>query len=108
MALRREVVNLVGLHLRDDAYQRGGVGQIAPVKRKEAFPVHVADPFVKIEVLDAPGVERGAAADYAVDLISFGEKEFGEKRAVLARYAGYKSCFHDLLLWNVYVSQLIL
>ena len=58
MALRRQVVDLVGLHLLDDADQIGGVGQVAVVQMQ----AHVALVRVLVEVIDAVGVEarRGA------------------------------------------------
>jgi hypothetical protein len=72
VALRGEVVDLAGL----DRLQRPGqavlVDEVAVVQREA-----VAD------VVDAPGVERAAAADEAVDLVSLLQEQLGEIAAVL-------------------------
>jgi hypothetical protein len=39
MALRRQIVDLVRLHLLDDANQIGGVGQIPIVQHQPAIPL---------------------------------------------------------------------
>ena len=84
MALRGQVVDLVGLHLLDDADQAGAVGQVAVVQDEAP----VVDVRVLVEVVDAVGVEqRGAALD-AVDLVALVEQELGEVGAVLAGDAG--------------------
>ena len=84
VALRAQVVDLVGLHLLDDADQVGRVGQVAVVQ-VEAL---VVDVRVLVEVVDAVGVEqRGAALD-AVNLVALLEQELGEIGAVLAGDAG--------------------
>ena len=57
MALRGEVVYLIGLGLRYGAYEGCGVCHVAVVEVDEAFAVHVAHPLVEVEVLDAAGVE---------------------------------------------------
>ena len=43
---------------------------------------------IAIEMADAVGVEGGGAADDAVDVVVFGEEEFGEIGAVLSGDAG--------------------
>ena len=54
VALGGEVVDLVGLHLLDDADQVGGVGQVAIVQ-EEARAALVR---VLVEMVDPGGVER--------------------------------------------------
>jgi hypothetical protein len=54
MALRGEVVDLVGLGLLDDADQVGAVRQIAIVQ----YIVAIIDMRILIEMLDAPRIER--------------------------------------------------
>jgi len=72
VALRGEVVYLAGL----DRLQRPGqavlVDEVAVVQREA-----VAD------MVDAPRVERAAAADEAVDLVSLLQEQLGQIAAVL-------------------------
>ena len=51
---------------------------------EQAFVLHVAHPFVEVEVLDAACVERRRTADDAVNFVAFIQKELGEEGAVLA------------------------
>ena len=78
-----QVVDLVGLHLLDDAHQAGGIGQVAVVERELA----VVDVRVLVQVVDAVGVEQAAAALDAVDLVALLQEQFCQIRAVLARHA---------------------
>lgn len=87
VALRCQVVYLVGLDLLDDADERTAVGHVAIMQVDEAALLHVAHPLVEVQVLDAPGVEATAAAQDAVHLISLVQEEFGEIGPVLARNA---------------------
>ena len=87
VALCRQVVNLVGLGLLDDADERTAVGHVAVVQVDEALLFHVAHPLVKVQVLDAARVETAAAADDAVHLIAFLQQEFCQIGAVLSRDA---------------------
>ena len=68
VALRGEVVDLVGLHLLHDADQVGGVGQVAVVQEQ----LRAGLVRVLVEMVDAVGVERGGAALDAVDLVALG------------------------------------
>jgi hypothetical protein len=84
VALRGEVVDLVGLHLLDDAHQAGAVGHVAVVQDELAVRLV----RILVEMVDAVGVEeRGAALD-AVHLVALVEQELGEVGAVLAGDAG--------------------
>ena len=84
MALRREIVDLVGLNLLNDADQVGRIGQVA-VMHEEA---DIGLVRVLVEMIDAVRIdERGTALD-AVDDIALVEQEFGEKRPILAGDAG--------------------
>ena len=88
VALGGQVIDLVGLYLLDDAHQRRRVGHIAVMQGKQAFVLHVAHPFVEIEVLYATWVTRRRAADDAVHLVAFFQKKLGKEGAILARDAG--------------------
>ena len=84
MALRGEIVNLVGLHLLHDADQVRRIGQVAVIHEE----THIRLMRVLIEMIDAVGIdERGAALD-AVNDIALAEQEFGEKRAILTGDTG--------------------
>lgn len=66
MALRSQVVDLVGLELVDQPGERNGVGQV-PVMREQAHPLLMRVP---VQVVDAVGVEARGAPDHAVDLVA--------------------------------------
>ncbi len=66
VTLRGEVVDLVRLHLLDDADQVGRVGQVAIVQEQ----LDVALVRILIQMIDAIGVERRGAALDAVNLIA--------------------------------------
>ncbi len=80
MALRGEVVDLVGLYLLDHADQVGRVGEVAVVKVQP----HIALVGILVQVIDAIGVEKRGTALDAVDLVALVQQELGEVGAVLA------------------------
>jgi len=89
VALRRQVVNFVRLHLLDDADQVGGVGQVAVVENQIAM----RDVRILVEVVDAIGIEqRGAALD-AVNDVAFFKQKFGEIGTILAGDPGNQCSF---------------
>ena len=67
MALRGEVVDLVRLHLLNDANQISAVGQVAIVQDELA----VIDMRVSVQMINAVSVEQRAAPLDAVDDITF-------------------------------------
>ena len=89
MRLRREIVDLVGLRLLDDADQIGGVGQVAIVQDEARIGIM----RILVEMLDPPGVEARRPTLDAVHLVALGEQQFGEIGAVLAGDAGDQSHF---------------
>ena len=87
-----EVVDLVGLDLLDDVDERGAVGHVAVVKDE----LRVGIVGVLVDVVDTSGIEeRGAALD-AVDLVAFGEEEFGKIGSVLAGDSCNEGFLHAL------------
>ena len=84
VALGGEVVDLVRLGLLHDADEVGGVGEVAVV-HEEAAAGHVR---IRVEVVDAVGVEGAGAALDAVDGVALAEQELGQVGAVLAGDAG--------------------
>ena len=85
MALGTEVVDLIGLHLLDDALQVAAVREIAVMKgRARRLSCAISLVGVLIEVIDAGGVEGGGAAFDAVNGVALLQEEFREIGAVLA------------------------
>src|SRR5689334_5358943 len=88
MALRSEVVYLVGLRDLHHPGQRHRIRHVA-VMQDQAPAVDVG---VLIEVVDTLGVEKRRAALDAVHLVTLLEQELGEISAILARDAGNQRC----------------
>lgn len=65
MALRRKIVNLVGLRFPDNSNEIGRIGQVT-IMHEEA---RVAFVGIDIEVIDPARVERRAALDAMDDII---------------------------------------
>ena len=84
MALRSEVVYLVGVHLIQQRGQRTPVRQVGIVE-EEASAGLVKVP---IDVVEPVGVQAGGAALQAVDLVTLGKEELREVGAVLAGATG--------------------
>ena len=79
MALRPEVVDLIGLHFLYDTDQVGRVGQVAVVQEEpDVFFVRIL-----VEMIDALGVEEAAASFDAVDFVVFAKQQLGQVRSVL-------------------------
>ena len=89
MALGGQVVDLVRLHLLDDADQAGTVGQVAVVQ-DELAPGFVG---VLVQVVDAVGVEQAGPALDAMHFVALVEQKFGQVGAVLPGDAGDQSHF---------------
>ena len=84
MALRAEVVDLVGLDVTQEIDERRGVCQIAVVQ--EQAPA--LDMRVLVDPVEPLGVEARRAADDPVHLVALAEQQLGEVGAVLACDAG--------------------
>ena len=92
VALRREVVDLVGADLLDDADQVGRIGQVTIVKVKAGTP----GVRILIEMIDTGGVEgRGAPLD-AMNSVTLGEQQLGQIGAVLTGHPGDQCHFGHL------------
>ncbi len=78
VGLGREVVDFIGLNLFEDVAQAGAVRHIAIMQAE-------GDLFMRIRIdgVQAIGVEGGSAADHAVHLVAFGQQEFGQERTIL-------------------------
>ena len=91
MALRRQIVDLLRLHLLHDAHQAGGVGEI-PIVQDEPAILFVR---ILIEMIDAVGVEERSAPLDAMHLVALVEKEFRKIGAVLPGNSGNQSSLQE-------------
>ena len=87
MALGRQVVNLVGLHVLDDADQARAVGHVAVVQHKPT----VVDVGILVEVVDAVGIEQRRPPLHPMHLVTLVEEKLGEVRPVLTGHTGDQS-----------------
>ena len=92
MALRREIVNLIGLGLLLNIGQRGAVGHIPMMQAKAAIVTGLAFD----QVVDTRRVIQRCAAFDAVHGVAFAQQKFGQIRAVLSGDAGDECCFQKL------------
>jgi hypothetical protein len=84
VGLGAQVVDLVRLHLLEDAGQVGTVGQVA-VMQHEAL---VLDVGILVDVIYPLGIQRRGPALDAMDFVTLFEEERSRSRPV--RYAGYE------------------
>jgi hypothetical protein len=96
MGLGRKVVNFIWLNVINQPPDNTGIGQIAVMKKKFA----VVNMGINIEVIDPASIKSGRPSDYAVNLVTFGEQQFGKIRTVLAGYAGDEGNFATALFHN--------
>jgi hypothetical protein len=89
MALRREIVDLVGLGFLHQPDEVGGVGQVAVMQEE----VGVALVRVLVEMVNAAGVERRRPALDAMDDIALFEQQFGQIGPVLTGNPGNQRDF---------------
>ena len=82
MALGRQVVNLIGLHLANDANQAGRIRQIPVVELDFAH-----------EMVDSCGIGDGGPAGNAVDFIALFQKKLRKIRPILTGNAGNQRNF---------------
>ena len=78
MALRREVVDFVRLHLLDDADQAARIRHVA-VMQDEATVLLVR---VLVKMVDSIRIEQRSAALDAVHLVALAQQELGQVGAV--------------------------
>ena len=55
---------------------------------EQTLVLHVSHPFIKVEVFYAARIERRRAANDAMHVVAFFQKELREERAILPRDAG--------------------
>ena len=89
VALRRQVVDLVGADPVDHLDEGHGVAHVRIVEMETGLALEVRDPFA---VIDA------AAADDAVDVIALLQEELRQEAAVLAGHAGNECCLCHIFL----------
>ena len=88
MALRGQVVDLIRLHLLDDADQTAGIGHVAVVQDEMAILLV----RILIEMIDAIGIKKRGTALDTMDLITFFQEKLGQISPILAGDAG-NQCF---------------
>ena len=87
------MIDLVRLHCVDDAHEAQAVGELTIVG-EEALAI---DGRVIVKVVDTRRREGRRAALYGVDLIVLFQKQSGQIRAVLSRYACDQRCLGQFL-----------
>jgi hypothetical protein len=90
VALGGEIIDLVRLHLLDDAYQIGGVREISVVEDEPGILLVK----ILIKVVDPAGVEERAPALDAVYLISLLKQQLRKIGSILTGDACNKCSFH--------------
>ncbi len=80
VALGAEVVNFIGLDIEHEVGDVLAVGQVAVVQEEVGRGVV----GIAVNVVDPVGIEAAAAADDAVDVVTFFEQKFGQVGAILA------------------------
>src|ERR1051325_4122934 len=96
VALRGEVVHLVRTNLVQQFPEAAGVGHIREMEAETA-PVLVE---VRVNSVQAVGVEAARASFDTVDFIALLQQKFGEVGAVLAGDAGDERTFHVVFRWT--------
>ena len=86
MALGRQIVDFIRLHLPDDPDQGAAVGKVTVVEGD--FFQQVSNPG---------GVGNGCPADNSVDRVALFQKKLGKIAAILAGDAGNQRCFHSIV-----------
>jgi hypothetical protein len=89
VALGREIVDFVWLHLANNPNQARRIREIAVVKPEGRIGLV----RIEIEMINAVRIEEGGSALDAVDLVSLLQKKFGQIGAVLAGDAGNQCSF---------------
>ena len=83
MRLRAKVVDLIGLHLLDNAPQPCTVSQISRMeKESRAWFMRIY-----IDVIDAIRIERRASAEDTVNFVALIQEQFGQIGTILSRYS---------------------
>ena len=89
MALRAEVVDLIGLHLLNDPLQVAAVAQVAVVQRQAWIQLV----RILIEVINPGGVEAAGPALNAMHGVALLQQQLRQVAAVLAGDAGDQGVF---------------
>ncbi len=79
MTLGSKVINLVRLQVVDELHEVHAVGKVAIVKEQ----ADTVDVRVRVDVVDAGGVEGARAADDSMNLVAFVKQEVGKIGSIL-------------------------
>jgi len=91
MALGTQVVNLIGLHLLQDAGEVGAVGKVTVMQIEPT----VLGMGILVDVIYALGVKRRSTALDAVNFVAHVKQKLCKVGAVLAGHAGDKCFFQN-------------
>ena len=94
VALRAQVVDLVGLNVEHQVGQVLSIGQVT-VMQKQFRTGFVRIP---VDVVDPHGVEAAAAADDPVNFVAFFQQQFCQIGTVLSGDPGNQCSFHNVLV----------
>ena len=89
VTLRGEIIDLVGLHLLDQADEIGRIRDVA-IMQKEAQVRHMR---IAVEMIDAIRIDERRPPLHAMDDIAFLDEQFGQIGAILAGDAGNQCDF---------------
>jgi hypothetical protein len=90
MALCRQVIDLVGLHLLQDPGQAAAIGQIA-VMENEVPILHM---WILVQVVNAIGIEQRRTPLDAVHLVTLLQEELSQIGSILPGHTSNKSLLH--------------
>ena len=90
MALRCQIVNLVGLNLLNQADKITRIGQVSVMQRK----VTIRSVGIFIKVINAGGIKRRSAPLDSMNLVAFGQEVLRKVGSILARNAGDQCRLH--------------
>jgi hypothetical protein len=84
VALRPQVIDLLGSHLIEEVSELGRIGKVAVVQEKTSIGVMRG----LVQVVYPLRMERASPSDQPVHRVAFGEQQFGQVGPILPSDAG--------------------
>ena len=111
VALCSQVIDFRGMDVADNPNQRTAVRHVAPMQVHQTALLHVAHPFVQIQMFDTCGVKGRRTAHDAMHFISLFNQKLGQIGAVLPRDTGNQCYFshnnsNNVIVFSVNVAKL--
>ncbi len=100
MALGSQVVNLIRLHLLDNAYQTAGVRHVTIVQDK----ITIVNVGILIQVVDAVSIEQRSAAFNAMDNVALLQQKLCQVSAILSGHSGNQCNFTHKTTFKINVN----